>query len=190
MTKKQTIVLVIVALLVLGLLIYLGSSNKSVVDDQTEGEDSAEESSEPVGEEVAPGSSLIDEEGKVVDDEGEEVDNSADPGSSSAPRQSDPITEEDTPEEALKLEVSASGYSPSTFEVDSGRAVTITVTSVDDQTHIFKFKDESLKGVAVGIAPGETRAISFNAPASGEYDFYCDVPGHEARGETGTMIVK
>jgi uncharacterized cupredoxin-like copper-binding protein len=36
----------------------------------------------------------------------------------------------------------------------------------------------------------ETRAITFQAPEPGEYEFYCDVPGHEARGEVGTMIVE
>ncbi len=189
MTTKQTIVLVIVAILVLGLLIYLGSSKESLVDNSSDDPEASGEEAEPAGEEAAPGSSLISDEGKVVDEEGEEVDNSAEPGSPKAPKQSDPISEEETPRDSLKVEVSAEGFSPSRIEVDSGNAVTITVTSVDDQTHIFKFKDESLKGVAVGIAPGETRAISFNAPSPGDYEFYCDVPGHEARGESGVMIV-
>jgi uncharacterized cupredoxin-like copper-binding protein len=66
----------------------------------------------------------------------------------------------------------------------------MSVSSSDDSTHIFKFKDDALKAVAVGIAPGETRAITFQTPGPGEYEFYCDVPGHEGRGEAGIMIVE
>jgi plastocyanin len=195
MKKIQSIILVVVAIIVLALLIYIGSSDKINTkinnEDNPEGEESLEgENNEPVGESVVEGASKVNDEGDVVTDEGEKVDNSATPGSSNAPKQTDPISEEEVSSKALKLKVSASGFEPSNFEVKSGVAVTLSVTATDDQTHIFKFKDESLKGVAVGIAPGETRAITFNAPAKGDYVFYCDVPGHEGRGESGTMTVK
>ena len=107
------------------------------------------------------------------------------------PMESLPLEIGEIPEGAIKIEVTAQGFSPSSFEAKKGEKVVLSVTCQDEWTHIFKFKDESLTTVAVGVGPGETRAITFYAPLEiGEYDFFCDVPGHEARGERGEMIVK
>jgi len=66
----------------------------------------------------------------------------------------------------------------------------LALSSVDNITHVLLFDDPVLAGVAIGVGPNETRAITFNAPKAGEYGFHCDVPGHTARGESGKMIVK
>ncbi len=140
---------------------------------------------------LTPGTSPISETGKVVTPTGEQVKLNVTPGTPEAPQQSNPIASlKDLPPQTIKLSVSAAGYSPSSFTVKSGAAVTLAVTSADTQTHIFMFDDASLSAVAVGVGPGETRAITFNALKSGEYAFRCDVPGHKARGEIGKMIVK
>ena len=86
----------------------------------------------------------------------------------------------------VNLKASVSGFEPREFTVDAGKAVTISLTSTD-KTHVFKFDDPELKGKAIGVAGGETRTITFEAPAPGDYSFFCDVPGHRARGETGVM---
>jgi len=107
------------------------------------------------------------------------------------PESSAPMELGDVPVEALKITMTAEGISPSTFEVKKGAKVMISVTSGDKWTHVFKFRDESLAEAAVGVAPNETRVITFYAPSSsGEYEYYCDLPGHASRGEVGTMIVK
>ncbi len=138
---------------------------------------------------VDGGSSVVDNQ--VVDREGQPVRTDVEPMTPSAPQQSNPLDVDGLPEETIRLEVSATGWSPSEFTVNAGDVITISVTSVDSQTHIFKFDDEALKAVAVGVAPGETRAITINAPAeTGEYSFRCDVPGHARRGEVGVMIVE
>lgn len=104
---------------------------------------------------------------------------------------SPPLEEKEVPKEAVELGVTAQGFSPTSLEVGKGKDVTLSVSSKDQWTHVFKFKDPLLAEVAVGIAPGETRAITFFAPSEkGEYEFFCDVPGHEGRGEKGVMIVK
>ena len=140
---------------------------------------------------VAPGTSAISDEGTVVTREGAPVRQDVTPGSPDAPQQSNPITKAEIPSSAVKLEVSAAGFSPAQFTVDAGSAVTLSLTSTDDQTHVFLFDDPSLSAVAIGVGPGETRAISFNAPTKrGEYKFHDDVPGHAARGEVGVMIVE
>jgi len=107
------------------------------------------------------------------------------------PESSLPLEKVQISEEAIKIGVSETGFFPVSFEVKKGEKIFLAVTSEDEWTHVFKFADESLIEVAVGVAPGETRAITFYAPKeAGEYEFYCDVPGHEARGEKGKMIVK
>jgi len=107
------------------------------------------------------------------------------------PMQSPPMEEKEVPKEAIKVGMSAAGFSPETFEVKAGQTIILSVSSEDQWTHVFKFKDETLSDVAIGLNPGETRVITFIAPKkAGDYEFFCDVPGHEARGETGTMIVK
>jgi plastocyanin len=136
------------------------------------------------------GGNLVTEDNRVITPEGKEARNEVEPGSPDAPQQTAPIEEEALPEETVRVNVSATGFSPAEIRVSANSAVTMSVTATDDNTHIFKFKDDSLKAVAVGIAPMETRAITFQAPEPGEYEFYCDVPGHEGRGEVGTMIVE
>lgn len=139
---------------------------------------------------VVPDTSPVTPEAQVVTPEGEPVRNDALPGTPEAPQQSNPISEDVLPEETIKLRISPDGITPADFSVSAGSVVVLSVSSVGDQTHVFKFKDPSLEAVAVGVGPGETRAITFNAPGAGEYEFFCDVPGHAGRGETGVMIVK
>lgn len=107
------------------------------------------------------------------------------------PTQSAPLTEGQVVEGAIEIEISAEGISPSSFEVERGETVFLSVSSSDQWTHLFQFKDESLDEVAVGLGPGQTRVITFYAPdEKGDYEYYCGVPGHEGRGEKGTMTVK
>lgn len=107
------------------------------------------------------------------------------------PMESLPLEIGEIPEEAIKIGVTAEGFSPSSFEVNKGEEIILSVTSQDKWVHVFKFKDPSLAEVAIGVASGETRAITFYAPSEpGEYEFFCGMLGHERRGEKGVMIVK
>ncbi|MFH0712849.1 MAG: cupredoxin domain-containing protein [Candidatus Jorgensenbacteria bacterium] len=139
---------------------------------------------------VVPSTSPVTPEGQVVTPEGEPVQLDVLPGTPEAPQQSNPISEESVPEEAVKIRISAGGIDPASFTVGAGSVVIFSISSVDEQTHVFKFKDPDLQAVAVGVGPGETRAITFNAPEAGDYEFFCDVPGHGGRGEVGVMTVK
>lgn len=146
-------------------------------------------------EEVASAKPTVQGTSKVLDNvvitpTGKPVKNDARPGSPDAPQQTGPISKDSLPAGVVKLGASGAGFQPKTFEVKAGQLVTLSVTSIDSITHVFMFDDPSLAAVAVGIGPDETRAITFNAPKAGTYGFHCDVPGHAARGEAGTMIVK
>ncbi|CAN5866061.1 hypothetical protein BH24CHL4_BH24CHL4_04630 [soil metagenome] len=43
--------------------------------------------------------------------------------------------------------------------------------------------------VDIDIAPGEEEEVVINAPA-GEYEYYCNVPGHREAGMVGTLVVE
>lgn len=135
--------------------------------------------------------SPVTKQGQVVTSEGKPVKNDATPGTTEAPRQSKPIDNlKQLPSQIIKLTVTEKGFSSSSFEVKAEQVVNLALTSGDKWMHVFRFK-KSLSGIAVGLSPNETRAITFNAPKEpGEYEFFCDVPGHENRGEKGKMIVK
>lgn len=126
----------------------------------------------------------------VITPMGKPVKNDVRPGSPEAPQQTAPISVESLPAGSIKLTGSADGFEPSTFEVKAGQLTTLSLTSVDQKTHVLLFDSPKLSSIGIGVGPDETRAITFNAPEAGEYTFRCDVPGHSARGEKGVMIVK
>ena len=107
------------------------------------------------------------------------------------PSQSSPLEQSEVPKDAIKISITEGGIAPASFEAKAGAQIILAVSSGDQWTHVFKFKAKSLEQVAVGVGPKETRAITFYAPKEkGEYEYYCDVPGHITRGEKGVMIVK
>ncbi len=192
--KKNIIVWVIVAVVVVAIVVYglmTGVGTKPAVDQGKVGEKTNQGTVTEKGIVAAPGTSPISTStGEVLNTKQEVAKNDVTPGTPEAPQQSNPVSPEALPSAAIKLSVSASGYSPNQFTVKAGAPVTLSVTASDSQTHIFMFDDASLSAVAVGVAPGETRAITFNAPTKkGDYTFKCDVPGHAGRGETGKMVV-
>lgn len=181
--NKKTIVWIVVGVIVAAVVIYFAVSGGLP--------QRPSEMQTPEGTVAVTGTSPIAPSGEVIAPSGKPADNTSVPGSQTAPQQSAPLSTKEVPPQAVKLSVSASGFSPSSFSVSAGKAVTLSLTSTDDQTHVLRFNDPSLNAVAIGIGPGQTRVITFNAPAApGTYSFHCDVPGHTARGETGTMTVR
>lgn len=143
---------------------------------------------------VAPGTSGIDANtGKVVTQQGKPVDNSAQAATGEAPQSSFPMDPEDAPKSAVKLEVTSSSFTPNEFTVNRGQAVNLVISNVNESTfsEVFRFDDPSLAGVVLGLAKGETKSITFNAPtAAGEYAFYSSMFDHREQGAVGKMIVK
>jgi uncharacterized cupredoxin-like copper-binding protein len=64
----------------------------------------------------------------------------------------------------------------------------VTVHLSNDGASLHSFNVDSL-GIHEEVAPGETTEVVINAPP-GEYEFYCDIPGHAAAGMVGTLIVQ
>jgi len=72
----------------------------------------------------------------------------------------------------------------------------VTIPADTDVTFILPNKGVTLHdftidalNVDVDIEPGATEETVINAPA-GEYEFYCNVPGHKAAGMVGTLTVE
>lgn len=201
--KKSSLWTIIIVVVLLILVIVIARVPKEEAPELTAPAKGTEETGEEAGvpektetemllekaQEVIPGGSLVTEQGEVITPAGEAVSNKALPGSPQAPQQSPPLGQEEIPEGSVELIVSPSGFEPNEFSVKANAVVTLLV-SATEQTHVFKFDDSGLQAVAVGVASNETRAITFNAPEKGDYTFYCDVPGHKGRGESGVMHVE
>lgn len=108
-------------------------------------------------------------------------------GAPEVPGQSVPIPEAQIPKSAIKISVERSGFTPATFTVRAGEIAVVSITSADNRSHTFVFDTPALSSVAVGVAPHETRVITFTAPRAGTYRFTDNVFGATA---AGTMVVK
>jgi len=182
MSKSTTwTIIIVVVLVILGISLTQGEKEPQENDmPGIEGEQGEVENMENEPEDM---------ENEAEENEPEDMENEPEEQTPSKPKQSSALDESEIPEDSVQLSVSATGFEPNEFDVDSGAEVTLAVTSTD-KTHVFKFDDPDLQGIAIGLAGNETRTITFTAPEKGDYTFYCDVPGHRARGETGVMHVK
>jgi uncharacterized cupredoxin-like copper-binding protein/mono/diheme cytochrome c family protein len=76
-------------------------------------------------------------------------------------------------------------FEPTELEIPADTTVTISLPNLGAAPHNFSIDE---LGISVDLAPGETGEVQINAPA-GEYEFYCNVPGHLEAGMVGTLIV-
>jgi uncharacterized cupredoxin-like copper-binding protein len=196
MNKNKEIIIgvVVVVVIVAGYFVFMGlhSSKPSIpsVANTPVGTQTSMGTVTQNGVVAATGTSAIASSGIVVAPSGVPTVNNVTPGAPTAPQESNAVASPSAlPSATVKLTVSvASGFTPNAFTVSAGSPVTISITSGDTYSHVFAFQDASLSAVAVGVGPGETRAITFNAPAAGTYKFYSNIPGQS--GEAGVMTVK
>ncbi len=112
---------------------------------------------------------------------------SALPISKEAPKK-EAVKKDDIPAQAVRLNISAEGFSPSEFRVKAGAATTLALTATDGNTHVFIFPNASLMGLTTMVFGGETKIVTFKAPAAGSFSFRDDIPGYNQN--IGTMIVE
>jgi len=107
----------------------------------------------------------------------------------------DPVT--------VEIEVHYSRFAPSVIEVPAGRPVTFVITNTDPIDHEWIVGDTALherhrtgtepvhdtRPTEVSLDAGATRrtVVTFDEP--GAFTFVCHLPGHEAYGMTGTLVV-
>ncbi|HEX5993378.1 MAG TPA: cupredoxin domain-containing protein [Thermomicrobiales bacterium] len=76
-------------------------------------------------------------------------------------------------------------FEPSEITIPANTDVTVNLPNEGVTPHNFSI---DALGIDVDIAPGATEQVVINAPA-GEYEYYCNVPGHKQAGMVGTLIV-
>jgi uncharacterized cupredoxin-like copper-binding protein len=76
-------------------------------------------------------------------------------------------------------------FEPSEVTIPANTDVTVSLPNEGAAPHNFSIDE---LGIDVDIAPGATEQAVINAPA-GEYEYYCNVPGHKEAGMVGTLIV-
>ncbi len=98
-----------------------------------------------------------------------------------------PATDGETPAATTTVEVASFDiyFEPNELTIPANTDVTVTLPN--DGVTLHNFSIDALD-ISVDIAPGETQEAIINAPA-GEYEFYCNVPGHKEAGMVGTLIV-
>ncbi len=77
-------------------------------------------------------------------------------------------------------------FQPTELDVPSDTEVTILLPNEGAAPHNFSI---DALDISVDIAPGETKEVTFTAP-EGEYEYYCNVPGHREAGMVGTLVVR
>lgn len=88
-------------------------------------------------------------------------------------------------------EVSVEGgmyyFNPNKITVQKGVPVKVTFTSVEGM-HDFVIDGLDVKSSIV--TEGKTTTVEFTADEAGDYEFYCSVADHKARGMVGTLVVE
>ncbi|HET7055295.1 MAG TPA: cupredoxin domain-containing protein, partial [Thermomicrobiales bacterium] len=77
-------------------------------------------------------------------------------------------------------------FNPTEVTIPANTDVTIHAVNSGALPHTFTIPDVADTGE---VAPGSSTDVKVNLPP-GEYDFHCAVPGHEAAGMVGKLIVK
>jgi nitrite reductase (NO-forming) len=77
-------------------------------------------------------------------------------------------------------------FEPKEVSIPADTDVTVRVPNKGVTLHNFSI--DALH-IDVDIAPGATEEVVINAPA-GEYEFYCNVPGHKQAGMFGILTVQ
>lgn len=78
-------------------------------------------------------------------------------------------------------------FEPARVTVPAGTAVNITL---DNRGRVFHDLTIPELGFHLNADPGRSASGGLEAPAPGEYDFECTVPGHAQAGMTGVLIVE
>jgi uncharacterized cupredoxin-like copper-binding protein len=104
-----------------------------------------------------------------------------------------PPAEGGTPEEGdgeaaapITVELQDIRFVPPDITVPADTPTTVTLSNTGASPHTFTVPD---LGIDEELQAGETREIEINAPA-GSYKLVCTIPGHEAAGMVGTIMVE
>lgn len=77
-------------------------------------------------------------------------------------------------------------FDPAEFTIPANTPVKVSLPNEGAAVHDFSIDE---LGISVTVNPGETGEVEINAPA-GEYEYYCNIPGHKEAGMVGTLTVQ
>lgn len=90
----------------------------------------------------------------------------------------------DAPE--VRIEATEFSFRPDRPTIDSDQAFNLTLVNRGAVLHDLVVPDIGLHLV---VRSGDTVSTGVRIPESGEYPFWCTVPGHAERGMRGTLLV-
>lgn len=77
-------------------------------------------------------------------------------------------------------------FDPAEFTIPANTPVKVTLPNQGAAPHDFSI---DALGISVTVNPGETGEVTIDAPA-GEYEYYCNIPGHKEAGMVGKLTVQ
>jgi plastocyanin len=77
-------------------------------------------------------------------------------------------------------------FEPKEITIPANTDVPFTLPNDGAAPHNFSIDE---LGISIDMAPGTTEETVINAPP-GEYEYYCNVPGHKEAGMVGKLIVE
>ncbi|HBP01553.1 MAG: Blue (Type 1) copper domain protein [Candidatus Moranbacteria bacterium GW2011_GWE1_49_15] len=101
-------------------------------------------------------------------------------------RQVPPENQAAPPENTVSIEMDSGNFffTPANLTVKKGDLVKIEFTNMG--RHTFVIDELSIKKTVVA----EKETLEFVAEKAGTFKFYCDIPGHQARGMEGTINIE
>lgn len=89
-------------------------------------------------------------------------------------------------EPAFEIDLVDLAFQPNDLTIPANMSVQLTLANKGLALHNFGI--DALH-INVDLVPGETRVITIAIPA-GDYNYYCDIPGHAAAGMFGMLHAK
>ena len=88
--------------------------------------------------------------------------------------------------EVVEMKAFSMGFTPQILFVDVGNTVDLNISNLDI-IHAFDIDKFNVHRI---ISGGKTSRVAFTPNMTGEYEFYCSIPGHREAGMRGKLIVE
>ena len=80
---------------------------------------------------------------------------------------------------------------PNVITVNAGDTVVLNIWNHGQVGHdVYVDAPNPYARVSSIVSPGQNSTLTFTAPPSGNYTYYCNVDGHKDFGMTGTLVVR
>ena len=89
--------------------------------------------------------------------------------------------------ETVPVEMGDMYFKPDSLIAAAGASISLSLHNGSPIAHNFAL---AALGISRNVPPGGNVVVSFTAPPTGTYYFYCDVPGHAAAGMVGRLVVR